>query len=201
VVACIVTAKIGGNALEWHFRLGYAVFTLLLFRFAWGLVGGYWSRFARFVYTPAAVLRYVRGQSRDDEHHGVGHTPIGALSVFAILGVLAFQVGTGLVADDEIASTGPLVRFVSGATSSAATSWHKTFGQWLVISLVSLHVMAIVAYVRAGRRSLARAMVFGDKPLPPGVPASADHRASRCAALLLLALCAAGVGWLVSLGG
>jgi cytochrome b len=201
VVASVITAKIGGNALEWHFRLGYVVFTLLAFRIVWGLIGGYWSRFARFIYTPAAVLRYLRGQSRDDERHEVGHSPLGALSVFALLGVLAIQVGTGLVADDEIASTGPLVSFVSSATTSAATSWHKTVGQWLVISLVVLHVTAVIAYVRAGRRGLARAMVIGDKPLPPGVPASADHWASRSAAVLLLTLCAAGVGWVVSLGG
>lgn len=201
IVASVITAKIGGNALEWHFRLGYVVFTLLAFRLVWGLVGGYWSRFVRFIYTPAAVLRYLRGQSRDDEHHEVGHSPLGALSVFALLGILAIQVGTGLVADDEIASTGPLASVVSSATSSAATSWHKNYGQWLVISLVVLHVVAIVAYVRAGRRNLAQAMVFGDKPLPAGVPASADHWASRGAAILLLTLCAAGVGWVVSLGG
>jgi cytochrome b len=201
IVASVITAKIGGNALEWHFRLGYVVFTLLAFRLVWGLVGGYWSRFVHFIYTPAAVLRYLRGQSRDDEHHEVGHSPLGALSVFALLGILAIQVGTGLVADDEIASTGPLASFVSSATSSAATSWHKNYGQWLVISLVVLHVVAIVAYVRAGRRNLAQAMVFGDKPLPAGVPASADHWGLRGAAILLLTLCAAGVGWVVSLGG
>ena len=38
-----------------------------------------------FIYTPAAVLRYLRGRSRDDEHHEVGHSPLGALSVFALL--------------------------------------------------------------------------------------------------------------------
>ena len=32
VVASLVTAQIGGNAMVWHFRLGYVVFTLLAFR-------------------------------------------------------------------------------------------------------------------------------------------------------------------------
>jgi cytochrome b len=100
VVGSIVTAKIGGNAMIWHFRFGYLVFALLAFRILWGLVGGRWSRFSSFVYAPGTVLRYLRGQSRADEHHDVGHNPLGSFSVFALLGVLALQVASGLVADD-----------------------------------------------------------------------------------------------------
>lgn len=201
VIASIVSAKIGGNAMAWHFRLGYVVFTLLAFRLLWGLIGGHWSRFASFLYSPAAVLRYLRGGSSADEHHDVGHSPLGAFSVFGLLGLLAVQVGTGLFADDEIANTGPLIRFVSGATSSALTSWHKTWGQWLVITLIVLHVAAIVFYLLGRRRNLLRPMIVGDKPLPPGVPASEDHWRARGLALLVVTLCAVGVAWLVSLGG
>ncbi|HJV60142.1 MAG TPA: cytochrome b/b6 domain-containing protein, partial [Albitalea sp.] len=78
VVGSIVTAQVGGNAMPWHFRLGYAAFTLLLFRATWGVIGGHWSRFARFIYSPATVLRYLRQQSRPGEHHDVGHSPLGA---------------------------------------------------------------------------------------------------------------------------
>ena len=85
VIASIVSAQIGGNAMTWHFRLGYVVFTLLAFRLLWGVVGGHWSRFVNFIYAPSAVLRYVRGDSRHDEHHEVGHNPLGAFSVFALL--------------------------------------------------------------------------------------------------------------------
>jgi hypothetical protein len=44
-------------------------------------------------------------------------------------------------------------------------------------------------------------MLRGDKALAPGVPASTDSAATRLLALALVALCAAGVAWLVSLGG
>jgi hypothetical protein len=54
--------------------------------------------------------------------------------------------------------------------------------------------------VRQGR-DLVRPMLVGDKLLPPEVPASADSLATRGLAALLLAACAVGVGWLVSLGG
>ncbi len=199
VVGSVVSAKIGGNAMVWHFRFGYVVLTLLAFRLVWGLVGGRWSRFSSFVYAPAATLRYLRGRSAGDEHHEVGHSPLGALSVFALLAVLAVQVATGLVADDEISNTGPLIKFVASATSAAATGWHKNYGQWLVIGLVLLHVVAVFVYL-ARRKNLVRPMWTGDKLLPAAVPAALDHAGSRVLALALVAVCAGLVAWLVKLG-
>ena len=201
VIASVVSAKIGGNAMVWHFRLGYVVFTLLVFRVLWGLVGGRWSRFASFIYAPTTTLRYLRGQSRTDEHHDVGHNPLGAFSVFGLLAILAAQIGTGLFADDEISNTGPLIKFVSGATSLSLTKWHKSFGQWLIITLVLLHIAAIVYYFVRKKQNLVRPMLVGDKVLVPDVPASIDSGASRVLALVLLCACAALVAWVVGLGG
>ena len=200
VIGSVVSAKIGGNAMLWHFRLGYVVFTLLAFRVLWGLVGGRWSRFASFIYAPATTLRYLRGQSRADEHHEVGHNPLGAFSVFGLLAILAAQIGTGLFADDEISNTGPLIKLVSGATSALLTKWHKSFGQWLIITLVLLHLAAIVYYFVRKKQNLVRPMLVGDKALGPDVPASVDSAASRALALVLLGACAALVAWVVGLG-
>ena len=61
VIGLVITANVGGNAMVWHFRLGYAVATLLLFRVVWGLVGGHWSRFSSFLYAPASIVRYLKG--------------------------------------------------------------------------------------------------------------------------------------------
>ncbi len=201
VVASIGSAWVGGNAMAWHFRLGYAVFTLLAFRILWGWVGGHWSRFANFVHGPATIARYLRGRSRVHEHHEVGHSPLGALSVLALLAALAAQVGTGLFADDEIANTGPLVRFVSGATSLALTKWHRNVGQWLIIALVVLHVAAILYYLVVKKRNLVAPMLSGDKQLAAPVPAAVDNGRSRVLAVVLLALCAGLAGWVASLGG
>jgi cytochrome b len=201
VVASFVSGHVGGNAVAWHMRLGYTIFALLAFRILWGLVGGRWSRFASFVYAPGAVLRYLRKRSRPDEHHEVGHNPMGALSVLALITILAAQVATGLFADDEIATTGPLNKFVSNATGLALTAWHKGWGQWLMVALVALHVAAILYYRFGQRIDLVRPMLTGDKVLPAGVPASRDGAGTRLLAAVLLALCGAGVAWLVALGG
>jgi cytochrome b len=200
VVSSVVTANVGGNAMVWHFRSGYSICTLLLFRLLWGFLGGRWSRFAQFVYAPPTLFRYLRGAAGPGEHLDVGHSPLGSLSVFAMLGFLVLQVGTGLFADDEIASVGPLNRFVSDATASQATHWHKDFGQWILIALVLLHVVAILLYLWRKQRNLVRPMISGDKHLPAGTPAAVDNGASRLFALVLLLMCVAVVRWLVSLG-
>ncbi len=198
VLVSVVSAKAGVMTL--HFRSGYVVFTLLAFRLLWGLVGGRWSRFRSFMHAPAALLRYLRGRPAAGERLDVGHNPLGALSVFALLALLALQVGTGLIGDDEIANVGPLNRFVATATGLAATGWHKGWGQWLILGAVALHLAAIAAYSWRGR-GLVGAMIGGDKHLPPDTPASADGATSRLLALVLLALCAIGVWAVVNAGG
>jgi cytochrome b len=200
LVACVIglaiTGTVGGSAMVWHFRFGYCVLTLLLFRIIWGLVGGRWSRFGAFIYTPQSVINYLKGQGRPE--HGVGHSPIGAGSVFAMLGFLLMQVGSGLFSDDEIAFAGPLTRFVSNDAVSLATNYHKNIGKWVLLGLVLLHLLAIIFYLRR-KHKLVGAMLHGDKELVIPVPPSRDDTASRMAALLILAVCAAVAYWVSSL--
>ncbi len=198
VVGLVITGNIGGNAMVWHGRLGYAVLTLLLFRLAWGLVGGHWSRFSSFLYAPSSILAYLRGQGRPE--HSVGHNPLGALSVFALLLVLLLQVSSGLFADDEIAFTGPLAGLVSGDWVSEATRYHKNVGKFILIALVVLHLAAIAFYKLVKKQSLVAPMVGGDKVVSSPVPASQDNTRTRLLALVLLLLCAAAVYGIVSLG-
>jgi cytochrome b len=198
VIGLVVTGSIGGNWMNWHLRLGYSVLTLLLFRLVWGFIGGHWSRFANFIYAPSSFVAYLRGQARPE--HRVGHSPLGALSVFALLLILAAQVGTGLMSDDEIAFFGPLVRFVSGDTVSMATSYHKNVGKFIVIALVGLHLLAIAYYKWIKKQALVRPMVVGDKQLTVQVPSARDTAGTRLLALVVLVLCGTAVAWLVSLG-
>jgi cytochrome b len=200
VFGSVVTAKIGGNALVWHMRLGLLALALLLFRVLWGFVGGHWSRFAAFLYPPRSVGAYLRGDSGIGGRYDVGHSPLGALSVFALLALLIAQVATGLVADDEIATTGPLYRFVSSALALRATSWHKSFGQYLIIAMIVLHIAAVLFYLIKKDRDLIGPMWHGDKLLPPGTPSSADGASQRTVAAVLIA---AGLGlswWIARLG-
>jgi len=199
VIALVVTGNIGGNAMVWHFRLGYSVLTLVLFRVVWGFVGGHWSRWGQLFLAPSHALSHLRGTVVRPPW--AGHNPIGSWSVLLMLTWLLLQVSTGLVSDDEIANAGPLTALVSGATVSAATAWHKGLGKLVLIVLVLGHVTAIVWYKLRKGQSLVPAMVHGDKTLAEPVTPSRDGPLQRLLAVLLVLACAGFVRWLVGLGG
>lgn len=197
VIALGVTGTLGGfNVMVWHLRLGYAVLALLLFRVVWGLVGGRWSRFSAFIYAPQTVIDYLKGKGKP--LHAVGHSPIGAASVFAMLGLLMAQVGSGLTSDDEISFAGPLTRFVSNATVRLASNYHANIGKWLLLAVVVLHIATIVYYL-VRKHNLVAAMLHGDKDLVVAAPSSRDDAVSRIAALVVLILCAAVAYWVSTL--
>lgn len=200
VVGAVVTAKIGGNAMVWHFRLGLVVLALLAFRIIWGLVGGHWSRFARFAYGWPSVWRHLKGRPLPGERFDVGHSPLGAWAVFAMLAVLTLQVATGLVADDEIVNVGPLNRYVATDTALTLTWFHKAVGEKLVFALVALHVAAIFFYRMVRRRDLIGPMVHGDQLATPQTPATDDGASRRLIALFVALACGALAMWVASLG-
>lgn len=201
LLACLIglvsTAQVGGNAMEWHFRLGYAVLSLLLFRLSWGLVGGQWSRFSSFVYSPATLLRYVRGQG--DPEHGIGHNPLGAISVFLLLAVLLLQVASGLISDDEIAATGPLVKYVSDALVRNGTYYHKEIGATIIYSLAALHLGAILFYLLKKGQNLTPSMLHGDKHVSTSIVPSRDDAQTRRRAFFVFLACLALVTGMVIL--
>lgn len=199
VIGLVATAYRRGDAMEWHFRLGYAVISLLLFRLAWGVFGGRWSRFSSFLYRPGNVIRYLRGRSHPD--HLVGHNPMGAVSVFALLALLLGQVVTGLFSDDEVSSSGPLSRLIGSSLVSQLTYYHKGIGQWLIYALVALHVAAILYHLFVRKDNLIRPMIHGDKVLEQPALASRDDAVSRSVALVVFACCAGLVTWGVKLAG
>lgn len=195
-VALFVTAKSGGDWLEWHARLGYCVAALLLFRFAWGFAGGHWSRFVNFPPSPGRAWRHLRHA----EPWTAGHNPLGALSVYAMLLFLVLQVASGLFASTKEDFAGPLSVLVSNATSRWLTGYHKNVGQVVLVTLVLLHVAAVAWYAWRGRQ-LIRAMWSGSMEVDAHIPASRDDALSRLGALVLLVVCAAIVSWLVKMGG
>ena len=199
IIGLVATGLIGGNAMTWHMRFGFAVLSLLLFRIVWGLIGGHWSRFASFIYAPGTVLAYLKGAGKAE--HSVGHNPLGAASVFAMLLFLLAQVGSGLVSDDDIATSGPLSKFVSNAIVSSATSYHKNVGKYVLLVLVVLHIAAIVFYLMKKKENLVAPMIHGDKTLAQPLPASRDDARSRILAAFVFAACAGLVATGVTFAG
>ncbi|MEP0190579.1 MAG: cytochrome b/b6 domain-containing protein [Erythrobacter sp.] len=143
----------------WHKRFGLVLLGLLVFRFLCGCFGTRTARFVSFVKGPRAVLAYLRGHGAS----GVGHTPIGALSVVALLLAMSVQVGMGLFAGDPYdGATGPLNILVGVETADWLTNTHEWF-YWVVLGLVALHLAAIAFYTLIRRKKLIVPMITGKR--------------------------------------
>ena len=83
-----------------------------------------------------------------------------------MLSLLLAQALTGLIADDEIAFTGPLAASVPGAWSAWATWYHKSIGKPALLMMIGLHLSAIAYYAIVLRIPLLGAMIFGKREIP-----------------------------------
>ncbi len=162
VIISFVTGNIGGNAMQYHSWSGFAILVLILFRLVWGFVGSRESRFVTFVKDPFAVVRYAMSLLRRDSPHYLGHNPLGGWSIIAMLCALAVQATTGMFANDDIATEGPLYEWVSKATSDGLTRIHR-LNQEVIIALVSIHVLAVLFYFFYKRENLVKPMITGVK--------------------------------------
>jgi cytochrome b len=198
LVCLVITGNVGGNAMVWHFRCGYAVLSLLMFRIMWGFVGGHWSRWRQLSCSPSELRAYI--SAMPSPRHYLGHNPLGSLSVLAIMGLLSLQVGTGLFSDDEIANAGPLTVWASSSTIALATQWHKGYGKAFVLLLVAIHLVAITWHFFKLKENLPLAMLQGDKPTDTPALASRDTGRDWLKALACLALASGLVFLLINPG-
>lgn len=157
VIAAVVSGQLGGGLIDWHGRIGLLIVGLVVFRVVWGVLGSTYARFAQFFPTPARLRAYFRGEWREE-----GHNPLGAFSVFGLLGLLTVQVVTGLVANDDIAFNGPLFDLVGRDWSNRLTGIHQLSSN-LLIGLVVLHIAAIGFYGHVKKQKLLKPMVSGWK--------------------------------------
>jgi cytochrome b len=176
---------------DWHIWSGIAILTLLLFRLMWGFVGSSTARWSSFVRGPRAVRSYLSGKWT-----GIGHTPLGALSVVAMLAALAVQVGLGLISQDEDGIyAGPLAGLVSIDTSDKARDLHELWFETAVLFLVGLHIAAIIFYRLRGKK-LTLPMITGRAVIDP---AAQPMRPGKWWAALICLVIALGISrWVVA---
>lgn len=192
VTVAIVTGKAGGTWMGIHGKAGLTIVGLVVFRVVWGFVGSTHARFLTFAPSPAKLRAYLKGRWQ-----GVGHNPLGALSVFALLGLLALQAGTGLFANDDIAFAGPYFASVDSTLAVRLTGWHHLLAN-ILLGLVVLHVIAIAFHAGVKKDNLVKPMLTGWKEAPAGNAAAAKANAIALIAAVLIALAAvygaSGVG-------
>ena len=190
----VASGKVGGEWIVWHMRSGYAILALVVFRLIWGFLGGEYARYASFLTGPMRGIKFAKGLLGKAPQHVIGHNPVGGWMVVVLLLLLATQAGLGLFSNDEIATTGPLARYVSDETSIMLMSRHRTIGNLLLI-LVGVHIAAVLFHVFVKKEGIVRAMFTGKKSLPPAlaIEATAARKASLPLGFVVLSIAIAAV--------
>ena len=192
VTVSFTTGSIGGNAMQYHEWGGFAILVLLVFRIYWGFVGSRASRFSDFVKGPAAVWHYAAALVRGKSERYLGHNPLGGWSVLALLLALLIQAATGLFANDDIVTEGPLYLWVSKPVSDWLTGVHR-LNRILIMALAATHVSAVLFYLLVKHENLIKPMITGIKHWQGG------DTAGPTASIWLAAVIAAVVGLLLYL--
>ncbi|MCG5240138.1 cytochrome b/b6 domain-containing protein [Azospirillum doebereinerae] len=195
VAIAVLSAKM--DVLWVHMLAGEAILSLVLFRLVWGVVGSQTARFADFVKGPRAILAYLGRKGTGGaaaEGATLGHNPLGALMVVALLLALGIQAVSGLFTSDDVLIDGPLVPLASSAVVGALGTLHRLLSDGILI-LTGLHVLAVFAYLLVRKDNLIRPMVTGRKTVATPVPA--PRRASPALALAILAASAGLVAFVV----
>lgn len=147
---------------SWHKRSGLILLALLTFRIIWGFVGPETARFAQFVRGPAKVLAYIKGE-REPGEKTIGHNPLGAISVVALLSAMLVQVGLGLFAGDPFdGPTGPLNSLAGVTTADLVSESHEVFF-YVVVALIIVHLAAIAYYAVLKNNNLVKPMITGKR--------------------------------------
>lgn len=190
------TAEFGFLSMEWHYRFGWATLALVVFRVAWGFAGSQTSRFADFLRGPQAVVRHAKTMFSGAAPVQAGHNPLGGWSVLAMLTCVLVQAVSGLFTSDGIDEDGPFVDAVSGAAVDFATTLHH-LGETVLISLIALHVAAILLHWAIRRDNLIVPMITGRKRLGLAAPM---RFASSWLALAIFAIVVVAVALLCRAG-
>lgn len=189
VTVSFTTGMMGGVMMQYHERSGVAILVLIVFRFIWGFIGGAHARFAGFVRGPGEVAAYMRGLFRSNSKPYLGHNPLGGWSILAMLVVLSLQVATGLFANDDILTEGPLFQWVSKETSDLLTQLHLV-NRNILIGLISIHIVAVGFYLIKKHENLVLPMITGYKQWHETVDVSQGSVVKGAVLLVVLAVAA-----------
>lgn len=158
VLGAWLTAELDGKlAAALHEWLGYLALAVLALRAPWGWVGTRYARFSQFVRGPRATLAYAKQVAAGREPRHLGHNPLGAWMIVALMVMVAAAAGSGWLYVTD--------RFWG---EEWLEETHELLAN-VLLTLVALHVAGVVFSSLRHRENLVRAMLTGYKRAPhPG---------------------------------
>ena len=160
---------------------------LIGFRVLWGLVGTRYARFSDFVYSPGAVIQYLKDLAAKKPKRYIGHNPAGGAMVIAMLlclfvvtvsGLKVYAIEEGL---GPLAGESPAISLIQpayadedeheehenghGENEGAEEFWEEIHevSSNLMLLLVFLHISGVIFSSRLHGENLVKAMFTGKK--------------------------------------
>lgn len=145
------------EGLQLHAWIGYTLLALVALRLVWGLAGSGYARFSTFPPSPRAALNHLKGRSP----HTPGHNPLGAIMVYALLGLALVMILTGIAALGGLERQGVAAN-LAVETGENARQLHE-IGSYLFAVLIAAHWIGVAISSRQEKQNLAKAMITGRK--------------------------------------
>jgi cytochrome b len=206
LLAAVLVAAMTGffgspDSLQIHLIAGVSISFLVLFRLIWGFSGSTYARFRTFLFSSNKVSERVHEMLAGRHTRYLGHNPLGAWMIFALLACLILIVCTGAVVLGGVFKQGPLAFTTSFATGRFVQEIHQIFAFGLA-GLVGLHLAGVAYETVFGKEKLVSAMINGNKPASADIPAPRFARARPLVALVaFITLGMAGTAGVASFAG
>ena len=159
--------------MDAHATVGILLAGWIIFRLVWGFIGPQYARFSSFpIPTPQTALTGVQNLIRKETEHTPGHSAIGGLAVYVLIGLIGLTALTGMASSDDILFEGPLAPLLPGFLVNLASLSHPVLSK-LVLVTVLLHVVAVLWRTIFMKEPLIQGMITGLKPrfgAPVGTP-------------------------------
>lgn len=161
-----------------HMVLGLVLALAVVLRLGWGLVGSRPSRLSSFLFSPRALLRYLRDAAKGQDRPSPGHNPGSSYAAYAMLLLPLGLAATGIA---------------QGQGLKEAKDLHEALA-YTMVGVIVVHLLGLALYSIRHRENLAMSMVHGRRTLPE---ASAIPSARPWAGLASLLLLGAGTAMLL----
>ena len=135
-----------------HELAGYAAAAIVALRLLWGFCGSPYARFAQFVRGPRATWDYFRLLLARREPRTLGHNPLGAWMIVALLACVGIISLSGFLYTTD---------WLYGYAWLEAL--HAAFA-WVLAALVCGHLAGVLFTSLRHRENLVLSMINGTKP-------------------------------------
>jgi cytochrome b len=152
LAALFLAAYATGDDLgQMHIALGYSIAALIALRIVWGFVGSRHARFSDFVWSPRAVLAYLRDVALFRAPRYLGHNPAGGAMIVALLVMLVASSVTGYMMTTDAFQSAKWIEEI-----------HEGFAAGTV-GLIVFHLLGVLISSLEHGENLVKSMITGRK--------------------------------------